>query len=495
MAAVPIQVPVATTEEQDGPLDFRDLGVSRSLLAGAAVTLASASSAAALLLGSPAEAALGAAATSLAIAFAVSRMLTQRMREPLRAPVAALLRTMDALRLGGAANELPQDGAPLLQPLLRRFQLAQSAIENRSQKTVANLMQAEAAFDRVHAVLQSLREGVVVVDTQGRVVLMNRNARRALGVGERRVEAEVLLGMCAGELRAAMESGLARIDGERRADVRIGDVPHEGRIYDLSVVQVQSNRPDQDYGKVLVLADVTQRHEVNRLKDDLLSSISHELRTPLTNIISSSEILTTLAPTDEADWREFTDMLNGEARRLKALVDDIMEYGLLETGRAELRAERVDAAELAETAAAVLRPAAQQRNQTLTVDAATHATVDVDARRMREALCRVFDNAVKFTPEGGHIRATVVSTGANVEIRVDDDGPGIPEADRERVFDRFQQLGDVMTGKPQGTGLGLAIVRRIVEASGGDVRCSASDLGGARYVVRIPVARAVATRA
>jgi len=428
---------MATQEGADARLDFRDLGVSRSLLAGAAVTLASASSATALLLGSPAEAAIGAAAASLAIAFAVGRMLTRRMREPLRAPVAALLRTMDALRLGGSANDLPQDGAPLLQPLLRRFQLAQSAIENRSQKTVANLMQAEAAFDRVHAVLQSLREGVVVVDTQGRVVLMNRNARRALGVGERRVEAEPLLAMCAGELRAAIESGLARIDGERRIDVRIGDVPHEGRIYDLSVVQVQSNRPDQDYGKVLVLADVTQRHEINRLKDDLLSSISHELRTPLTNIISSSEILTTLAPTDEADWREFTDMLNGEARRLKALVDDIMEYGLLETGRAELRAERVEATELAQTAVAVLRTAAQQKRQTLTVEADAHATVEVDARRMREALCRILDNAVKFTPEGGHIRATVVSVGANVEIRVDDDGPGIPEADRERVFDRF----------------------------------------------------------
>jgi len=486
---------VATTEEQDGPLDFRDLGVSRSLLAGAAVTLASASSAAALLLGSPPEAAIGTAAASLAIAFAVGRLLTQRMREPLRAPVAALLRTIDALRLGGSASDLPQDGAPLLQPLLRRFQLAQSAIENRSQKTVANLMQAEAAFDRVHAVLQSLREGVVVVDTQGRVVLMNRNARRAFGVGERRVEAEPLIGMCAGDLRAAIQSGLGRIDAERRADVRIGDVQHEGLIYDLSVVQVQSNRPDQDYGKVLVLADVTQRHEINRLKDDLLSSISHELRTPLTNIISSSEILTTLAPTDEADWREFTDMLNGEARRLKALVDDIMEYGLLETGRAELRPEQVDAADLTETAVAVLRTAAQQKRQTITVDSAAHASVVVDARRMREAFCRILDNAVKFTPEGGHIRATVATNGGNVEIRIDDDGPGIPEADRERVFDRFQQLGDVMTGKPQGTGLGLAIVRRIVEASGGDVRCEGSDLGGARFVVRIPIAKHAASRA
>ena len=208
--------PVATTEEQDGPLDFRDLGVSRSLLAGAAVTLASASAAAALLLGSPAEAAIGAAAASLAIAFAVGRLLTQRMREPLRAPVAALLRTMDALRLGGAASELPEHGAPLLQPLLRRFHLAHAAMEQRSQKTVANLMHAEAAFDRVHAVLQSLREGVVVVDTKERIVLMNRNARRVLGLGERRAEAEPLFSLCTCALATALREGLTRIESRLR---------------------------------------------------------------------------------------------------------------------------------------------------------------------------------------------------------------------------------------------------------------------------------------
>jgi len=482
--------PVATTEEQDGPLDFRDLGVSRSLLAGAAVTLASASAAAALLLGSPAEAAIGAAAASLAIAFAVGRLLTQRMREPLRAPVAALLRTMDALRLGGAASELPEHGAPLLQPLLRRFHLAQSAMEQRSQKTVANLMHAEAAFDRVHAVLQSLREGVVVVDTKERIVLMNRNARRVLGLGERRAEAEPLFSLCTGALATALREGLTRIDSQRTAEVRIGDIAHEGRVYDLSVVQVQSNRPDQDYGKVVVLADVTQSHEVNRLKDELLSSISHELRTPLTNMICSSEILTTLTPSDESEWREFATMLATESKRLKSLVDDIMEYGLLETGRVEWNAEPHSLAELARTAVGVLSPAAQQKRQSIECAIGNDAVATVDVRRMREALCRILDNAVKFSPDGGTIRVALTSHAGTAEIAIEDDGPGIPADDRERVFERFQQLGDVMTEKPQGTGLGLAIVRRILEAAHGKVRCEASATGGARFVVSLPIATA-----
>jgi signal transduction histidine kinase len=481
---------VARTEQQEERLGFRDLGVPRSLLATSALGLAISAASAVLLLGGPTDAAIGASAASLAIAIACARLVKQRMRGSLREPVAALLRTLDQVRLGGSASELPEDGAPLLQPLLRRFHLAQAAMEQRSQKTVANLMHAEAAFDRVHAVLQSLREGVIVVDTKERIVLMNRNARRVLGLGERRAEAEPLFSLCTGALATAMRDGLARIDTQRAGEVRIGDIAHESRVYDLSVVQVQSNRPEQDYGKVLVLADVTQSHEVNRLKDELLSSISHELRTPLTNMICSSEILTTLTPSDEAEWREFADMLAKESKRLKSLVDDIMEYGLLETGRVEWNPEPQSLAELARTAAAVLRPAAQQKSQSIECAIGDDAIATVDPRRMREALCRMLDNAVKFSPEGGTIRIALTSHAGTAELSIEDDGPGIPAADRERVFERFQQLGDVLTEKPQGTGLGLAIVRRILEAAHGTVRCESSASGGARFLVSLPIATA-----
>lgn len=485
---------MAAQEGANARLDFRDLGVPRSLLAASTIALAVAAGAAATLLGGPPLAGAGAAIAASSIAFVCGRMLTGRLRDSLRDPVDALLRTLDQIRLGGAPTPVPEDGAPLLQPLLRRFQMTHATVEHRSQQTVANLMQAEAAFDRVHAVLQSLREGVVVVDTNGRVVLMNRNARRMLGLGDRRAEAEPLLQLCSGPLGAAMQDGLSRLADGRVADARIADVPHGKQFFDVSVVQVQSNRPGQDYGKVLVLADVTQRHEVDRLKDDLLSSISHELRTPLTNMVTGTEILTTMTPTSESEWRGFAEMLATESKRLEKLVEDVVLFGQLSNGRAEWRPETIDLRDIAGQAIRTLEGAASEKGQHIEVEGSIDATTQADPRRLRSALCRVLDNAVKFAPHGGRIRVSFARANGHAEIRVDDNGPGVEEKDRQRVFERFEQVGDVLTDKPKGAGLGLAIVRCIVALAGGSVRCEGSNLGGARFVVSLPVDSKVAAR-
>ncbi len=485
---------MAAQEGANPRLDFRDLGVSRSMLGASTIALAVASGATTTLLGGPLLAGIGATVVSSAIALACGHVLTRRLHLSLRLPVDSLLHTLDQIRLGGTPTPFSDAGAPLLQPLLRRFQMTHAAVQNRSQQTVANLMQAEAAFDRVHAVLQSLREGVVVVDTNSRVVLMNRNARAMLGLGDRRAEAEPLPQLCKGPLAAAMQDGIARLASGQQRDERIADVPHGKGFFDVTVVQVQTNRPGQDYGKVLVLADVTQRHEVDRLKDDLLSSISHELRTPLTNMVTGTEILTTMTPTSESEWRGFADMLATESKRLKTLVDDIMEYGLLENGRAEWRPEPTDVHDIAQQAARTLESAATQKGQCIEVHGTIEAMTQCDSRRLRSALCRILDNAVKFTPEGGRIRLSFARGNGNAEIRIDDSGKGIEEQDRERVFERFEQVGDVLTDKPKGTGLGLAIVRSVVALAGGTVRCEASDLGGARFVVSLPTNSQVAAR-
>lgn len=470
-------------------MDLRDLGIPRIAVLGAATALGALPSITAYAMSVPLVPALVVAAAGILGGIATSILITRRLRASLHQPIESILRAMDQLRMSGQAGRVTEDGAPLLQPLLRRFNMAGSALEQRSRQSLNNLMNAEAAFDRVNAVLQSLREGVVVVDTNGRIVLANRNARRMLQLGDRRLETEVLVTLLKGELQTVMQGGLQRLEREKLSELRIGDVPHDDRIYDLAIVQVHSPRPEQDYGKVVVLADVTHNHEVNRLKDELLSSISHELRTPLTNMVSSSEILTSLTPQDEAEWREFAVMLNSESRRLKVLVDDIMEYGLLETGRVEWNREPSDVAAIVRTAADVFRAPAQQKSIAIEVDAPTGAFADVDARRCNEAICRILDNAIKFTPNGGRVQVAVRMIDASVEITVADNGMGIAPENRERVFERFIQIGDVMTEKPKGAGLGLAIVQRIVEAFGGSVRCETSPLGGALFRIAVPAAK------
>ncbi|MGE3172431.1 MAG: ATP-binding protein [Planctomycetota bacterium] len=470
------------------PVTLRDLGFGKTAIVTATLSVGALPATLGLYFDVSPLSAIGIAGGGLAAASTAIYMAARRLRRSLLEPIDEIVRAMDQLRSSGQAPRISEAGAPLLQPMMRRFNMASLALEQRGRQSLANLMSVEAAFDRVHAVLQSLREGVVVVDPSGRIVMANRNARRMLAFADGHVEAEMLLDKVDGELRAALREGLERVDGGKVGERHIGDVRHRDSILDLSIVQVQSNRPDQDFGKVVVLADVTRNHELNRLKDELLSSISHELRTPLTNMCSSSEILTTLTPEDEAEWREFAGMLNSESRRLKTLVDDVMEYSMLETRRTSWNIERVDLCQIVRTAVKLIEPAAADKSVAIEVTGVDRAMALLDSQRIHEVLCRILDNAVKFTPNDGRVRVEVLEHDGLVDLTVSDSGPGVAPEDRQRVFERFSQIGDVMTEKPQGTGLGLSIVQRIVDAMGGTIWCDDSPLGGASFRFVVPQA-------
>jgi len=471
---------------------WRDLGFGAAWLVSVLATCAAVPMVVVLGFGAGGKLACTCGIAAAATAGAAVALGRRRLHAQLLEPIVDLSRAMESLRVSGQAQRLAERGAALLQPLLRRFNQAVVAVERREGTTKANLLAVEVAFDRLHAVLQSLRESVVVVDPQGRVVLINRSARALLGAATR-IEGAELLGLLEGELRTAVENGIRRMDGDGIAEVRTGDLPHADCILDVAIVQVQSNRPGEDFGKVVVLADVTRNHEVNRLKDGLLSSISHELRTPLTNMCSSSEILVGLTAADETEWREFATMLHAESHRLKSMVDDVMEYSQLATSGFEFRREPTDVAALVRGAAQAMHGRAAAKRLEVVVEAGAAAKAEVDPARLTEALCRVLDNAIKFTPEGGRIRVEATVHDEVVDIAVADSGVGIPPADRERVFEHFTQVGDVMTDKPQGAGLGLSITHHIVAALGGTIWCEDSPLGGAQIRILLPLLTADST--
>lgn len=473
------------------PAGLDDLGLRPSRLLAAVVAGAGVPAATAwgtggspMLIGAVAAAG---ATTAGAILWAGFRYLHTTLVQPLQQMATA----MDDLRTRGRAPRLIEAGAPLLHPMVRRFNQACQSIEQREQLSQANLMSVEVAFDRVHSVLQSLREGVIVVDVNGRVVMANRSARQVVHAEVGPIEGRQLVELVDGELQQAVRTGMARISAAEAEEIRSTDIGNGNRIFDLDIVQVQSTRPDHDFGKVVVLVDVTKNHEVNKLKDELLSSISHELRTPLTNMCSSSEILTTMDPSQEADWRDFVGILASESHRLKGLVDDVMLYSQIETGRTVWHRQPTDLVALVKEAAAKAQPTCERAGLTLNVHTDGTAVATIDRDRIGQVLARVLDNAVKFTPRGGSVLLQVTAHDDMVEVAVADSGPGIAPEHRQRVFERFSQIGDVMTDKPKGAGLGLAICQRTVDAMGGTMWCEDSPLGGAQFRFVLPGANAV----
>lgn len=219
--------------------------------------------------------------------------------------------------------------------------------------------------------------------------------------------------------------------------------------------------------------------------DEVFELIAHEIRSPLTVISGYLEILG--RPLDDASHARALAESRRAIGRIETLLDDLVTATCASDCFAPRELVSVSMAALAAESVTALRDTSAHR---LEVDAACPGEVFGDGARLRQALDNLLGNAIAYTPEGGRIMVAVCCEGNAVLTTVEDEGPGIPEDQRERIFKRFKRLGDDDTVRP-GTGLGLYIVRTIVEAHGGSVHAEAVGVGrGARFVIELPAAPA-----
>jgi signal transduction histidine kinase len=216
-----------------------------------------------------------------------------------------------------------------------------------------------------------------------------------------------------------------------------------------------------------------------------VSDASHELRAPLTIIQANLEFVEQRPALPDADRQEAIEEASREARRLASLVGDLLALARADAG-VELRHERVELDRVLLDAYADARRLA--RGQRLEIDGLEPVVVEGDRDRLKQLLIILFDNAVKYTPPEGRIAAGLTSTGDCVEIRIRDEGVGIPAEDLPHVFERFYRADPARSRDPGGTGLGLSIARWIAQQHGGDIRLTSEVGRGTTAVVRIPVA-------
>jgi signal transduction histidine kinase len=211
--------------------------------------------------------------------------------------------------------------------------------------------------------------------------------------------------------------------------------------------------------------------EVDRLKDDFMSTVTHELRTPLTSIRAFSEMLHADPEMAEEDRTRFLGIIVGEAERLTRLINQILDFAKLESGRVDWQVEQLDLRELVDETAESLGQLFRTRGADCVIalpEDNLPVLVDVDRDRIKQVIINLLSNAVKFVPEGnGQITVRMNRSNGFAMVAVHDNGPGVPEAYQEIIFERFRQGGNTMTDKPQGTGLGLPISREIIEHFGG----------------------------
>jgi heavy metal sensor kinase len=243
--------------------------------------------------------------------------------------------------------------------------------------------------------------------------------------------------------------------------------------------------PDDELGRLAAVFNET----LGRLQtsfdqmSQFTSDVSHELRTPLTAIRSVGEV-GLRGHRDDAAYRGIIGSMLEEADRLASLVDRLLTLSRAETGRAHLSRHAVDLRALADDVVAHLAVLAEEKRQSLVVEAGGEVTAMADRLVLRQALINLVDNAIKYSPQGGRITVRVHDARGNAIVEVIDSGAGIPDEARARIFDRFYRVED--GGTTHGAGLGLSIAKGAVEANGGRLILASSGSGGSTFRITMP---------
>mgnify|MGYP003372913165 CR=1 FL=1 len=231
--------------------------------------------------------------------------------------------------------------------------------------------------------------------------------------------------------------------------------------------------------------------ELDRMKDDFVSTVTHELRTPLTSIRAFSEILHDNPDLDAAERARFLAIVIKESERLTRLINQVLDLAKLDSGRAEWTVAELDLKEVIDEAISATSQLFRDRNVALDTHFDGNAPrVHADRDRLMQVIINLLSNAVKFVAaDAGRVVVALTAGAGELRVSVADNGPGIPVGDQATIFEKFRQAGDTMTAKPHGTGLGLPISRQIIEHFGGRLWVENEAGGGAKFVFALPAGR------
>jgi two-component system phosphate regulon sensor histidine kinase PhoR len=396
------------------------------------------------------------------------------------ASVASLL-----TRRAAGAGDAPVSGAASLE--------SNATARTPSAKSAARVAAAEIipAGELVETMMNSMREGMLVVDGDLRLVASNAAARVLLGFGEG--------GAAAGrqpprldELTrnpAVLSAYLEAIERGERVEVKVEMTDAERRVFDLRVAPLQRRERGAQTaarGAVGVFFDITRLERLERVRQEFLSNVSHELRTPLTAIRTFVETLEGGALDDADNNRRFLSIIDRNAARMHSLIDDILELSAIEAGRAAVEPQPVGLRSLIDEVLTALAARAAERRLALRNEVAEDVVVDADARRLEQMLTNLCDNAIKFNVEGGAVTIRHERAGARDRISVADTGEGIAPAHIHRIFERFYRVDRARSRALGGTGLGLAIVKHLARAHGGEANVSSSPGQGSTFTIELP---------
>ena len=415
-----------------------------------------------------------ASVAAILLAFLLARRTANRIVSPLNSVGIALQGVLDGKKTPGLEGLQADDE---LRPILRY-------IDKLMEQLGGYIQSITDERDKVSLILDCMDEGLILLDTEGKVLAINRAARTLFGFSEDEQDDGALLVTRSRRLREAIHdcqekhsSIMLDVDAltEDARSLRMFVSPVSGRQYEGQAV-----------GTSILISDVTELKKAEGIRSEFTANVSHELKTPLTSIKGFTDMLSSGMVTSPADQKRFITMIGVEVDRLIDLINDILKLSELESVAIDQTQERSDVLEAAKDTASLLEPSAKAAGVTLAVEGAS-ATVAVPMSRLKELLFNLMGNGIKYSENGGTVSTRIAIQDGKAVISVQDNGIGIPEEDQSRVFERFYRVEKGRARKNGGTGLGLAIVKHITQLYGGTVGLESEVGKGSAFTVTLPL--------
>ena len=347
--------------------------------------------------------------------------------------------------------------------------------------------------ERIDNIIHHMAEGLVVVNPQGQIVMLNPVAEKLLGINKENIGIP-LDDTVKQEHLLTIVKDIKAEEGSLQKDIEFKSQDETTKKVLRTSSAVIEDPNGQTVGMVTILNDVTRQRQLEKMKSDFVANVSHELRTPLSTIQQNISLLIEGLPGQlNEDQKKFLNITRDNIKRLTRLINDLLDSAAMEAGKFKLRISQADINESIHKVATFLSKWIESKNITFKVNLLPEKeTLNMDKDRIEQVITNLVSNSVKFSPEGGSLTISAVKREKTeefpypaIEISVQDSGPGISSSDLERIFNKFERASVVSSGIG-GTGLGLSICKEIIKLHGGKIWVESKLNEGSKFSFLLP---------
>lgn len=341
---------------------------------------------------------------------------------------------------------------------------------------------------KLETILNSMPEGIIAVDTQKNIMLINPSAREIFHIKEKEqiIGKNILENIRNHQFYKVMNDILIN---QEREPIEIKIDASETKILRISSAPIRYiSKYERIRGIILIIEDITQLRKLENVRRDFIANVSHELKTPITSIRGFVETLRSGEVQDENMQKRFLEIIDLESERLIRLVEDILTLSDLENNLELIQMEKIDVKETLNEIIAIMRQLASKKEITIRSNIEENMNLLYFTKdKFKQMMINLIDNAIKYTPKGGKVEVNAYQNKNQLQIEIKDTGIGIPKEDIPRLFERFYRVDKARSRSAGGTGLGLAIVKHILQLMNGKIKVE-SELGkGTSFILFIPI--------